>query len=163
MNLDLCAHLIGNLMKEEQNFKGVNYNELEDLDAITNYNRLQNKETEAIKQKEKEEKAKEKKLKQEQEKEQREQREKEIKEQKEKEKIEKEKEKELKRKRNIVEEPISKNKNNSKSTTSNVSITDSLRKKKDMVDDDVVNVVVDKADYSKFETVGVKKAKDDSN
>jgi len=106
---------------------------------------LQNKETEAIKQKEKEEKAKEKKLKQEQEKEQREQREKEIKELKEKEKIEKEKEKELKRKRNIVEEPISKNKTNSKSTTSNGNISDSLLKKKDMVDDDVVNVV-DKAD-----------------
>lgn len=139
MNLNLCSHLIGNLMKEEYNFKGVNFNELEDVDAIASFNRFQNKESEAIKQKEKEEKAKEKKLKQEQEREMREQKEKEIKEQKEKERLEKEKEKELKRKRNIVEEPASKTKNNAKSMSSG-NISDALRKKKDMNDDDVVNV-----------------------
>lgn len=64
-----------------------------------------------------------------------------MKEQKEKERLEKEKEKELKRKRNIVEEPASKTKNSARSvSSSNGNISDALRKKKDMVDDDVVNV-----------------------
>lgn len=139
-------------MNEEYNFKGVNFNELEDSEAIASYNRFQNQENEIIKQKEKEEKAKEKKLKQEKEKELKEQKEKELREQKEKEKLEKEKEKqdkELKRKRNINDTNDTKNTNNNKLMN---------RNKKDMTDDDAV-VVTD----AKFETLGTNNKKSDSN
>lgn len=153
--MNLCVHLMNNLMHEEYNFKGVNFNELEDLEAIATQNRLQHQESELIKQKEREEKAKERKNKQEQDRELKEQKEKELKEQREKEKQEREKEKqekELKRKRNINEA------NDKKSN----SIKTNPKSKKDMADDDDDDIIMGENKFEPLGTIGGNK-KSDSN
>lgn len=151
--MNLCVHLMNNLMHEEYNFKGVNFNELEDLEAIATQNRLQHQENELIKQKEREEKAKEKKQKQDQDRELKEQKEKELKEQREKEKQEREKEKqekELKRKRNINEA------NDKKS----INMKTNPKSKKDMADDD--DIIMGENKFEPLGTIGGNK-KSDSN
>jgi len=83
MNLNLCSYVLNNLTKESYTFKGVDFNELEDLDILNKFNIIQDKENQILKLKEKEERAKEKKIKNDHEREVREKRDKKLKEEKE--------------------------------------------------------------------------------